>query len=389
MTDDDSPLDPGDTIAALLTPLAPGAIAVIGLMGPRTDDILRQVLRRAGTASRPSAGTDDGPADSGRVGVDKAAPTLTDRRPTFCRIVEGGETLDDVVVVRIAPGRTTLAEINSHGGVRVAQRVLLLLEKHDATVVRAEDFVARLGAANLVELDVDRALLGVTSRRLTRWLLRQRAILPEYLRRLPSLSAAERGAFIERSLTAIRLLQGLRVALVGPPNAGKSTLANRLIGADRIVTSDQPGTTRDWVEETALIQGWPVTLTDTAGIREPTCEIEAEAVRRARRQAAKADAVIVVLDATTPVEVRREQLEHVTESLPPQQPRTIVLNKYDLTAPAATGLSAPALSVSARTGAGIAHLESALASLFGLDRLDEDLPTAFLPHHFPDRRANN
>jgi tRNA modification GTPase len=235
------------TIAALLTPLAPGAIAVICVAGPRTDAILRDILRRP---------------------RDEQSPALAAGRPTLCRIVDGDAFLDDAVVVRLNGATGPRAELCTHGGVRIAQRLLQLLERCGAKIVTAREFCDTVSPVHPVEREVDEALLRSPSRRLTHWLLRQRTILPAFLERFDRLEAAERDAFMARSRVAIRLLHGLTIAIIGPPNAGKSTLANRLIGRDRVITSDVPGTTRDWVSETALIQGWPVTLTDTAGPRD-------------------------------------------------------------------------------------------------------------------------
>lgn len=350
---------PTQTVAALLTPLAPGAIAVIGLAGHGVDEILNGILR--GRASdRP--------------------PDLADRTPTLCRLADGGALLDDVVVVRMGRANVKTAELNIHGGVRLAQRTLLLLESRGATLVDADVFAARFSSEDPIERDVDRALVATTSRRLTRWLLNQRRVLPGFLRQPGSPRPADTRGFQERSRVACRLIAGLRVAIVGPPNAGKSTLANRLIGRDRVITSRQAGTTRDWVSETALIRGWPVTLTDTAGVRPTDCAIEAEAIRRGRQQAESADLILAVLDATTSPAARRDGLTSVLKGIPSERPRVVALNKSDAAAPAAASdSSSAALPISALTGAGIEDLESCIESSLSLDLLTSDLPTAFLP----------
>jgi tRNA modification GTPase len=349
------------TIAALLTPLAPGAIAVVGLAGAATDTILDRILRFGGAA---------------------APGRLSDRHPTFCRLADGSEVIDDAVVVRLDGHAGPIAEINTHGGVRVAQRVLFLLEKNGAVVVDADTWVGRCDQRHPVEREVDRAILDACSRRLTRWLLSQRRILPPYLDQRKTLDPSESEAFRQRSRVAIHLLQGLRVALIGPPNAGKSTLTNRLFGTDRVIASPEPGTTRDWVSETAFIRGWPVTLVDTAGIREATCAIEAEAVGRARRQAEQAELVVVVLDATTPAHERQNCLAGLLGGLPADQPRLVVINKSDVLGgdhSVQHGTEQPLL-ISAQTGMGIDDFEGRIAGLLGLDSLDDRLPTAFLPH---------
>ena len=275
---------PAPTTAGLLTPLAPGGIAVIRLAGPATNDILRMILRR-----RRNDGT----------------PPLRDRRPVFCRIADGPDIIDDALVVRTSRQGLVSAELCTHGGIRIAQRTLLLLERLGARIVGGLSSEGELGTTGAVERAIDLALLFAVSERLARWLLAQRAILPTFLERLDALTADQRSAFDARSEVARRLLAGLHVAIVGPPNAGKSSLANRLVGKDRSITSAEAGTTRDWIDETALVQGWPITLTDTAGIRETSCEIETEALRRGHAKAHDADLILVVIDATTPAETQR------------------------------------------------------------------------------------
>ena len=356
------------TIAGLLTPLAPGAIAVIGLSGPATKGILQQILRKR---------TGDG------------AVALKHRQLTYCRIMDGDKVLDDVVVTCMDRGGSATAELNTHGGVRIAQRVLLLLERHGARVVDGMLFHEAVREMGAVERAADRALMRSSSRRLTCWLLAQRTILPDFLGRLDSLSDQDRAAYRRRSAAAVRLLEGLHVAIVGPPNAGKSTLANRLIGDDRAITSDEAGTTRDWISETAMIDGWPVMLTDTAGLRETSCALEAEAIRRGRARVRDADAVVILIDACLPAAMQREQAVGILDELPEEVPALIAMNKCDLAGPAdaPAGLEAetengPARGaehcrISAITGFGLEDLERRLASLLGLDLLCDTAPTAF------------
>ncbi len=110
-----------------------------------------------------------------------------------------------------------------------------------------------------------------------------------------------------------------RIAIAGRPNAGKSTLLNRLAGSDRALTSPLPGTTRDTVEAEAALEGVPVVLVDTAGLRQAAGSVEREGVERARRELAAAAAVVYLVDATGPVTAEDEA------ALSPLGPRAVVV----------------------------------------------------------------
>lgn len=353
--------DDSRTVCSRLTANAPGAIAVIGLAGPRTQSILAESIRTMAGA---------------------ACARFSANRPSLGRIVDGGQVIDDAVVCVFEREDGPRAEVHTHGGVRIAQRVIMLFERLGATVVPAPDFPGQIRAADPIVRRIDAAIQAAGSRRLVEWLLGQRRILPEFMRRRDSLDESERRAFEERSMAARKLVEGLRIAIVGPPNAGKSTLANRLIGHDRIITSDMAGTTRDWVSETALIRGWPVTLTDTAGIRETDCAIESEAIRRGRAAAEDADLTLLVVDGSDAATAQRSTVEEILNSATSNRPVLVLINKSDVMPHAAHNViefapSAGVLSVSALTGEGFGELEAALERTLKLDHLTTALPTAF------------
>jgi tRNA modification GTPase len=343
------------TMAAMLTPNAPGAIAVVAIAGANAHAICEKVLR------------------TGNGGI----PKITSDRPVLCGIMDDADKLDDAIVVRSGVGKCERIDLCTHGGMRIVQRVLDLLARRGADIVEPEKFLTILEEGNPVQRDVDLALLKAGSRRMATWLLSQRVVLPEFLPKWKTLKDEERALFLARSRVAIRLMRGLRVALVGPPNAGKSTLANRLIGHERVITSDVPGTTRDWVSETAMICGWPVTLTDTAGVRETTCAIETEAIARGTTQARAADLILIVLDAGVPVPVQIAHYRKIFEIIPEQLCRVIVFNKCELPKGSCAELG-DACRISAQSGEGIDALEKRIEGILGLDLLKDGVPTAFL-----------
>jgi len=338
----------------LLTAPAPGAIAVVELRGSGAVEVLRSLTRKRTADQRPD---------------------FVDHRLVLCRVVDGDETLDDAIAVAWADG--TAAEIQVHGGPRIVQRLIERMEEAGATRVdRGDPPDGESPLFDWVEAEVDAVLMRAQTRHMARWLLAQRRLLPELVRGGPPRSIDP--ALARRARAAAALVRGLTVAIVGPPNAGKSTLANRLIGHDRVITSDLPGTTRDWVSETAAVRGWQITLTDTAGIRATADPIEREAIRRGVGVAHGADLILVVVDACKAEIERANDLAATMLDLPADRPRLIVLNKCDLLSPAEDGaIAGEPLQVSALTGAGRDALEAAIVTRLGLDSLEPDAPAPF------------
>ena len=175
----------------------------------------------------------------------------------------------------------------------------------------------------------------------------------------PGLAALETevAAHLDDARRGERLREGFCIAIVGAPNAGKSSLLNRLAGRDAAIVSTRAGTTRDVVEVRLDLGGWPLTLADTAGLRESRDEIESEGVRRALARAASADLSLVVFDGALWPEADAQSLALLGDDALP------VLNKTDLLSgptPSAVGDN-PALGVSCLIGAGIEALLETLA----------------------------
>lgn len=361
-----------DLIYALATPVG-GAIAVVRISGPGAEALLRRVFTGRG------------------------AP----REMAYGRVVDGaGETLDEAMAAFfLAPRSYTgedMAELYLHGGQVTVRRVLALLGCH-ARSARPGEFTERAflaGKMDLAQAEAVMDLINAGAERSAKSALAQlegrlsariAGVERELLDALSGLEAAidypeeleddvtsalpEVLAAAERELQALAgaglsgrvLREGARVAIVGRPNAGKSSLLNALAGAERAIVTQFAGTTRDVLEETVSMEGVPVTLYDTAGIRAADDPVERIGVERARLAAERADLLLVCFDAAAPLTEEDLALLRETEG----RPRIAVCNKSDLPALwsaetlAAQGISA--CTVSAETGEGLAALRHAIA----------------------------
>lgn len=342
------------TIYALSSGSPPAAIAVVRISGPRADAALEALIsrlpepRRAGTA--------------------------------VLRDPEGGEVLDNALVLRfLAPATATgedTVELHLHGGRAVVAGLLSALSRIDGLrPAEPGEFTRRAfdngridlseaeGLADLLTAETQsqrRAALalagGVLSRSVERW---QRQILELSAQLEASLDFADEDDVTEdtslrqspelaelvRDLETLlatppaeRLRDGIKVVIAGPPNAGKSTLLNRLVGREAAITSSIAGTTRDLVEAPTAIGGIPFLFVDTAGLRESEDEIEVIGVGRTKHSLATADIILWVDEV---------------DSCPDPDRSIVVAAKADLCADAETPAG---ISVSALTGEGMAAL---------------------------------
>ena len=264
---------PSTTSAALVTSPARGGIAVIVLTGPQAGRIMRKIFRPRSSAGR-----------RGRL--------------TLGRIVSGDEVLDEAIVSCPADG---VVEINIHGGPHVTRKVLTLLAERGARIVSdcsADPVLSKIRRPDLENPAIMEEFLSAMH--LVSTPLSASAVSCQWSGGL-SLLAASRQPEPDRLLAAAdalplmrRLLEPAEVVIAGPPNVGKSTLANAMVGRNVAIVSDKPGTTRDWVCTLTDAEGVPIRLTDTAGLWSDAKGIDAEAVRRAWERIESSDLLICV-----------------------------------------------------------------------------------------------
>ena len=378
-----------DTIAAISTPPGPGAIGILRLSGPRAVEIASLCFRPLGSG------------------------TLSDRAPRT--LVYGdlldrdGEVIDQVLATYTrGPASYTgedTAELQCHGAPMVLALGLEALFARGARQARAGEFTRRAflnGRLDLTQSEAVGDLLEASSREearnaagqlsgaLSRRIGTVYSALVDVMAHFHAvldypdedldpftregLSAAlteQEGALrklVASGARGFRLVQGLSCPILGRPNAGKSSLLNALAGYDRAIVTDIPGTTRDTVEVPIQVDGLPVRLIDTAGIREGQDPVEQLGVERSRQALAGANLILLVWDASSPFTQEDRQLLldclNVADTI-------LVENKCDLPSrdlpdpalPEALSGRLHRVRISVRTGEGLDRLEAAMASL--------------------------
>jgi tRNA modification GTPase len=378
-----------DTIAAIATPLGEGGLAVIRLSGSAALEVVDRCFAPAGRSCTSLA----------RV------PSHTLH---YGHVVRGAQRVDEVLVAVLRAPRTytrqDVVEISCHGGLLPARLVLETVLAAGARLAQPGEFTQRAflngrldltqaeAVADLIHSRTDLALraaneqlAGKLSQRMHQ--LRDKLMLtlahveahldfpeediaPDTTQQLTS-RLDQAGEFMDALLRTAHegqiLRRGVRAVIVGPPNAGKSSLLNQLLGHDRAIVTPIAGTTRDTIEETANVRGLPVVLIDTAGLREAGDEIEAEGIRRSRASLERADLVLQVLDASVPL--TGADLEPLSPGA--GRKRILVLNKADLPARLSQAelpvslldngaLAVPVIPVSCATGTGLEELKDAI-----------------------------
>lgn len=366
------------TICALATGTG-GAVALVRLSGPEALSILSKVTRRK---------TDWVP-----------------RVQTFCTIYDGESVLDKALVTYFQnPHSFTgedVVEFALHASAYIKGRLLELLCQAGAVPAKRGEFSQRAflnGKMDLLEAQglcdliasgnkaAHKLAMDSLDGKLTAEVEKIRTTLSELLAQIEvrlddvdeemvPLSEGFINEQINKTLTVIKKLadtfsvgkfikEGLKVAIVGVPNSGKSSLLNALVGFDRAIVADACGTTRDTVEETLEINGQKIILTDTAGIREHALDpAEQEGMRRSVRAMEQADVVVFVLDSSRPL---TEEENALWQDIKAQEKRVLIVhNKTDLSAQGSLPVDAQnysVLPVSCKTGEGLDLLKKALTA---------------------------
>ena len=263
------------------------------------------------------------------------------------------------MVCRTAPQRV---EIHCHGGRAAAAAIIRSLCQMGCCEVDWRQVDEPLGE-NSLRRAARIALSEARTQRVAAILLDQyqgalQRDLTQIAEGLARGDAADASTMLDRLLRygqlGLHLVTGWQITLAGLPNVGKSSLINALMGFARAVVVDQPGTTRDVVTARTALDGWPVELADTAGLRSTQEPLEAAGIERAEQRLQHSDLIVLVLDATRP-------MDDAAQRLLQQYPQALVaINKCDLAAPP-DRLAHGALRTSALTGAGIDELIRALS----------------------------
>ena len=369
------------TIYALGTPTPtrahPGALAVVRVSGPRAADVVELLTRKPLPTPRrlalrtlldPSTGE---AFDKGLVAW-FAAPNTETGEPMAELHLHGGRAVVGAALDAIAHlGFCRLAEPGEFTRRAFENGKLDLTGAEGiADLVAAETAAQRRQALLQMEGSLHRLYEDWRGKGLRALAHLEAAIdfpdedLPEGLADQVRLAISSLQGEIEVHLEdrrGERLRDGLSIAIIGPPNAGKSSLLNLLARREAAIVSETAGTTRDVIEVHLDLGGWPVVLADTAGLRESRDAIEQEGVRRARARAAGADLRVLVLDASGDWQRARGDLLAATENWNAARD-IVVANKVDLAAVEGTDI----VPLSARSGAGLPELLARLERSVGL-----------------------
>lgn len=375
--------DTTDTIAAIATPLGESGIGVIRISGSRAYDVGDAIFKSS--SKTPLKERRDRSIQYGTI------------------VADDGRIVDEVLLLIMKGPHSYTAEdvleIQCHGGRKPLEEILGLVLSHGARMANPGEFTQRAFTNGRIDLAQAEAVMdviqaksrqGLTNAvsqlegRLSKVIGSMRKELTDFITRLEvtidypeedleDITVPDVAGAIKKQITVLdqmlatseegRLIRdGVMVAIAGTPNAGKSSLLNRLLKEDRAIVTDVPGTTRDVLEEWISLKGVPIRLVDTAGIRETDDTVEKIGVDKAKDYVNKADVVLAVIDSSRPLTAEDKEILGDAQ----QKNALLVLNKSDLTpVVTAADLKAygkPVFTISASTGEGLEALKEALLS---------------------------
>jgi len=375
------------TIAAQASAAGVAGISVIRMSGEQTKEITKKI-------------------------IGEELDHMQAKRATFFN--QEGKKIDDGVALGFfAPNSYTgedVLEVSCHGSPAIVDEILKALYDFGARLAEPGEFTKRAylndkidlvqaeAVADLIESKsiqtaraARRSLEGVFSKKVftlsdqlteTRTLVEAALDFPDeelnetsYKKTLSTKMSKINNAFLsllKETRTACRIREGATLAITGEPNVGKSTLMNTLCGHQRAIVSEVPGTTRDTIEETILLDGFSITIVDTAGIRHTKNTIEKEGIARAKKAAKNADIVIEMHDANKPDQARKASEKNTL----------LLFNKVDLlkTQPENKNKNKRVFYVSAKDGSGVDDVVGAIAAFFGDNETHESGLTARRRH---------
>jgi tRNA modification GTPase len=366
------------TIAAIATPPGRGGVGIIRISGNLVTAIATAMLdklpepRRAYFRNFQDA--DAGTIDSG-IALYFPGPHSFTGEDVLELQAHGGPVVLDLLMQRIVQLGARLAEPGEFSRRAFLNDKLDLVEAEAiADLIAADSQHAARAALRSMQGEFSARLQELTEAVInTRMQIEAAIDFPEEeLDLMQDRALIQRLARAEQLIDAIQssatqgslLREGMTVVIAGKPNAGKSSLLNRLAGYDAAIVTEVPGTTRDVLRERIHIDGLPLHIIDTAGLRDTQDRVEAEGIRRAQAEMSKADRVLYIVDVT---DADSASIEQLLAQLPANIPATVVMNKIDLQQlePAVVAGEPPRIYLSAHTGQGMTLLAEHLKSCIG------------------------
>ena len=375
-----------DTIAAIATAMSNSGIGIVRISGDEALDVADRIFR---------------PKKGSRKVSDMETHTIH-----YGYVTDGDEVIDEVMLLIMKAPRSYTCEdtieIDCHGGVLVMKKILETVLKYGARPAEPGEFTKRAFLNGRIDLSQAESVIDVINaqnelalkssvsqlqgavlekiKAIRAVVLHELAFIesalddpehvslegyPDQLHEIMSDAHSKLKKLLDSSDNGKMLKEGINTAIVGKPNAGKSSLLNILVGEERAIVTEIAGTTRDILQEQIQIGGIGLNVIDTAGIRDTEDIVEKIGVNKSREYIEKADLIIYVVDSSTELD---ENDQEIIEAI--QNKKAIVLlNKSDLDAKTdasvlQTQLSKPILSISAKNNTGIHELETLIEEMF-------------------------